>query len=244
MPQASPPDCYLQQSPYVDSLKRNKAFHQLLSAPAQKFDGSNRLKYKAWKDALNRDAKDLHLNAAHWLELLHARTSKEANDALQPALIIQQETSAENAVRTAWSVLNEKYSTPQRPSQQLITDLLHGPMLTINEPEPLFKFSTNCEAAVFLKQRDRKGFASLDDTTTQQSIFSRLSEDLNVKWYEYRWNFLQSDVVPFEQFARWINGQPMIHRLRKDPPTNTSPPQSSAPSSKNPTAPQQENKSY
>ena len=110
-----------------------------------------------------------------WTQLLQARTSTDTNEALQPALIIQQETSAKDAVRTVWSILNEKYSTPQRPSQQLLTDLIHGHMLTINEPEPLFQFSSNCEAAVFLKQRDGNAFAYVDEYTTQQSIVSRLT---------------------------------------------------------------------
>ena len=77
------------QLTYNDAqMKQNKAFKQLLGAPATKLDGSNRLKLKPWREALNREVKGLDLEADHWLDLLQTRTSGQDHTALQHTLII------------------------------------------------------------------------------------------------------------------------------------------------------------
>ena len=162
-----------------------------------------------------REVQGLQLDDAQWMDLLQARTSHGALDALQSSLITQQEYSATEALTNAWSVLEEKYRTPQRPAQQLLHHLLQGPVITTDEPEQLYTFATSCEAAIYMKQRDSPGFASLDEYTTQETVFARLSEALYGKWCEHRWTVLQAELVPFEQFARWIKGQAMIHRQRR-----------------------------
>ena len=196
-------------------MKVNKAFKSVLTAPAVKFDGHNKLAYTPWKDALMREVEGLELTDAQWLDLLYARTSNGALDALQPAMIIQQECSAREALLSALPVLKETYYTPQRPSQHLVQRLLYGPAITPDKPEDLFTFASCCEATLFMKQRNVTAFASLDEHNTQQVIFERLSHELKTKWCEHRWIVLQSEVAPFEEFVKWIKGQAMIHRFTK-----------------------------
>ena len=78
-------------------------------------------------------------------------------------MIIQQELSAEDALEKAWQTLDQRYWTAQRPSQQLMVKLLHGPIVSSDDPAELSTFASNCEAALFLKQRDTVSFASLDE---------------------------------------------------------------------------------
>ena len=155
-------------------MKRNKAFKVLLIAPATKFDGPSRLKFKPWREALNREVKILDLEADQLVDLLQARTSGQAHTALQPSLIIQLESTAEDALGNALSILEERYKTPQRPSQKIIHDILNCPRVNVNDPDLLFTDASNCEAAVFLKVRGRRTFASLDGYTTLQYLLDRL----------------------------------------------------------------------
>ena len=95
---------YKYQVPNVSSnaldltFKRNKAFKQILDARATVFDGSSRLQYLDWKEALQREVLGLNLTAYQWMDLLQVRTTNAAFDVIQPARILQRETSPEQAL--------------------------------------------------------------------------------------------------------------------------------------------------
>ena len=72
-------------------MKKNNAFKQILGAHAIKFEGLSKTEYKPWKEALQRGVIGLDLDAHQWPDLLRVRTSGEA---LQPTVVIQQESSA------------------------------------------------------------------------------------------------------------------------------------------------------
>lgn len=133
-----------------------------------------------------REVKGLQLNEAQWLDLLCARTSEGAYRVIQPSRILQQECSAKDARAIVWAVLDEKYSTSQRPGQQLFRAILQGSQITVRDPEAQYMFASACDTAVFMKQRDRRAFASLDEYVTQETTLERLERDLLVKWKEHR----------------------------------------------------------
>ena len=164
-------------------FKLNKAFKHILGAPATQFEGSNKIEYKPWKEALHREVDGLDLSAHQWLDLLRVRTTGDAQAALKPSMIIQQELSAEDALDSAWKTLDQRYWTAQRPSQQLIANLLHGPTVIADDPIELSNFASSCETILFLKQRDPLSFASLDEHTTIQTILNRLDTPLYNRWY-------------------------------------------------------------
>ena len=138
----------------------------------------------------------------------------------------------------AWSALDKRYFTAQRPSQQLLQQLLHGPTVNSDEPGTLSTFADICESVVFLKSQHPTAFASLDEYSTQQAIYSRLAKPLFDKWYEHQWVTLQATTVSFEQFSGWINGQAMVTRMKCDGTSQTQrqQPKTSYP----PTKPQEE----
>ena len=109
------------------------------------------MEYKPWKVALEREIQGLQLDAYQKFDLLRARTAGEANDTIQPLLLVQQESSPERALTMAWSALDKRYFTAQRPSQQLIQQLLHGPTVNSDEPGTISTFADICESVVFLK---------------------------------------------------------------------------------------------
>ena len=73
-------------------LKRNRAFKDILASPVLKYDGTNRLGFRPWIDALKRETADLGLEASKWLDLLEVRTSGTVNDLAQIARLILFET--------------------------------------------------------------------------------------------------------------------------------------------------------
>lgn len=81
-------------------IKVNKDFKQTLAAPATNFDGKSSLKYMPWKEALQREVEGLDLDAYQWLDLLRVRTSGKARTALQPTIIIQQDSSNDVLARS------------------------------------------------------------------------------------------------------------------------------------------------
>ena len=194
------------------SLKANKAFKLILAAKANLFDGSDRGQYQEWKEALEREVYGLSLTPAQWMDLIHARTTKEANAAIQPARLLQRETSPEEALDIAWQFLDKRFSTSQMPSQQLLDDSLHGPIITSSS---VTEFAHQCQAAVLLRRSHPGSLTSLDELTTQKNLFNRLNDDLHLKWYEYKCTHLQKTPT-FEEFSRWIDAQSEIHLERQD----------------------------
>ena len=127
------------------SLKANKAFKLILAAKAEQFDGSDRGQYRDWKESLEREVYGLNLTPAQWMDLLHARTTKDANAAIQPARLLQRETSPGEALGIAWRFLDQQFSTSQKPSQQLLDELLRGQTITGSNPTSLTDFPTNAK---------------------------------------------------------------------------------------------------
>ena len=134
------------------SLKANKAFKLILAAKANLYDGLDSNQYRDWKDALEREVHGLTLTPAQWMDLLHVRTTKDANAAIQPARLLQRETSPEEALKIAWRFLDQQFTTTQKPSQQLLDGLVHGPVLASSNPTHLTKFAHQCQAAMLLRQ--------------------------------------------------------------------------------------------
>ena len=198
------------------SLKANKAFKLILAAKAEPFDGSDCTQYQDWKDSLEREVHGLHLTPAQWMDLLHVRTTKDANAAIQPARILQRETSPREALGIAWRFLDQQFSTSQKPSQQLLDELLKGPTITCSNPTSLTRFSHQCQAAVLLRQSHPGSLSSLDELTTQKDVFYRLDEDLHAEWFKYSCTHLPTDTPSFEDFARWVLAQSKINLRRKD----------------------------
>ena len=172
--------------------------------------------YRDWKESFEREVYGLHLNPSQWMDLLHARTTKDANAAIQPARLLQRETSPGEALGIAWRFLDQQFSTSQRPSQQLLDELLRGPTISCSNPTSLTRFSHQCQAAVLLRESHPGSLSSLDELTTQKNVFYRLDEDLHLEWYKYQCTHLQTDTPSFEDFAQWVNAQSKIHLKRRD----------------------------
>ena len=192
-------------------LKRNRAFKDILASPVLKYDGKNRLGFRPWMDALRRETADLDLEASQWLDLLEVRTSGTALDLVQSARLIQFETSPQQALEKVWEYLDQQFSSPHQPSQQLLRHLLHGARITPSDPTALTTFARHCDSAVYLRRCNPGCLPSLDESTNQLTLFQRLSPDLNYKWQEFRCaNFPGKGPIPFETFARWITTQSQI----------------------------------
>ena len=98
------------------------------------------------------------------------------------------------------------------PSQQLLDDIIHGPIITSSS---VTEFAHQCQAAVLLRRSHPGSLTSLDELTTQKNLFNRLNDDLHLKWYEYKCTHLQKTPT-FEEFSRWIDAQSEIHLERQD----------------------------
>ena len=195
----------------TDPLKRNKAFKQILTSKATQFDGTNCLDYKPWKDALLREVAGLDPNAAQWLDLLEVRTTGTANRLIKDLRVIHLEASPEQALKSSWETLDQRFHTKQRPSQYLLQNLLQGPIISSSEPNNLFAFARSCKTATELHRSSQGLLASLEEETTQETIARRLDQNLYVDWQRFRRKrFGRAPNIPFERFSTWIMEQAEI----------------------------------
>ena len=116
----------------------------------------------------------------------------------------------------AWRFLDERFKTSQQPSQEILNTILTGPPITLDDSSSLTEFSQACAAALCLKESGSLALSPLDNQTTQESIFDRLSLDLNRKWFKYRIkNEMDDGPVPFHKFAQWIQVQSKVELGRR-----------------------------
>ena len=188
-------------------LKLAKAFKMVKDATKADIygDKSGPLIYQSWKMALKREVSHLTLEPTQWLELLKTRTKGEARKVLLTAESLQLDLTPEEILKMSWEFLDERFKTSKQPSQEILNTILTGPPITSEDPSSLTEFSQACAAALRLKESGSLALSPLDNQTTQESVFDRLSLELNRKWYKYRIkNDLEDGPVPFEKFAQWI----------------------------------------
>ena len=126
--------------------------------------------------------------------------------------VLELESSPEHALQTAWHSLDRRFYTKRKPGHYLLQSLLQGSTITPNDPDTLFAFACSCQAATDLHQNNQGLLVSLEEETTQGTIFNRLERDLYVKWQTYRKEHFGRDrTVPFEYFSSWINIQAEIY---------------------------------
>ena len=113
-----------------------------MTARSTIYDGSSRLRYLDWKEALHREVQGLTLTASQWLDLLQVRTEKAANDAIQPARVLQRETSPEQALNMAWQFLDQQFNLAhlkrRRSKFSMISFMVKQSLHQIQPPSPPF----------------------------------------------------------------------------------------------------------
>ena len=191
---------------------RGKALNRLLSNKSNIFDGSNPVEFLPWKDSINREVEDLDLSASQLLQLLHARTSGIARVIIEQVKVIQIEASPERALKAAWNNLSKRFLTQKRPVQQLVQDILKGPIITPEDPDAIFIFAQRCINATNLWESFPKVFASLEEESNFNSIIGRLHHNIAMDWHQYRRRqFADHSVVPFTLFAALIDIQSQVY---------------------------------
>ena len=119
------------------------------------------------------------------------------------ACLLQQELTAKETVQLAWDYLDQQFQTQKKPSQQILSTLQCGPQISSSDPIELTAFAQNCESALCIMKSKPGTLAALNEQATQDIIVSRLSPDLNQKWYDYRYERLNArNAVPFESFVQ------------------------------------------
>ena len=150
------------------------------------------------------------LDATQWMDILKARTKDNAREAVDRAGELILELDPEQVLEKAWKYLDTEFQSSQRPSQQLLSRLLTGPMISLGDPHKLSAFAQDCESALSL-MKSTGALSSLNETTNQSTIINRLAPELQGKWYDYKLDRLHSTgAVQFEKFAQWIDNQATI----------------------------------
>ena len=81
------------------------------------------------------------------MDLEQIRTTKYTNDALQPARLLQRETTPEIALQLTWEFLDQQFSTPEKASQHILQDLLVELPISAFSPTALAVFALVVAAA-------------------------------------------------------------------------------------------------
>ena len=112
--------------------------------------------------------------------------------------------------------------TTQKSSQQILSEVQTGPVITLSDPTELRKFAQACDSALCLLECSPQTVLSLNEPATQNLIFGRLGTELDRKWGEYRVDHnLVEGSVPFGLFAKWICKQSKIEIIRQGNNKNT-----------------------
>ena len=135
------------------------------------------------EDSIIREDEDLDLSASQLLQLLHARTSGIARAIIEQVKVIQIEASPERALKAAWDNLSKRFLTQKRPVQQLVQDILKGPIITPEDPDAIFIFAQRCINATNLWEPFPKVFASLEEESNFNSIIGRLHHNIAMDWH-------------------------------------------------------------
>ena len=186
-------------------MKRSKAFRQILDIKnPEYFDGSNKMKYLPWKIALQKEVSHLEIDPTQWLELIKFRTRSDAREIVDRACAPLLETSPERTLNRVWKFLNRRFKTPQKPSQDILSNLLYGTQIADRNVKGLSDFADLCDSAADL-MKDSPGLsASLNEITTQDAIVNRLPPTLRHKWFRHQCDDL--DIEGTVAFSNFLNG--------------------------------------
>ena len=122
--------------------------------------------------------------------------------------MLQGALTLEETVQLAWDYLDQKFQTRKKLSQQILSTVQCGPLISSSDPNELTEFAQHCESALCIMRIKPGTLATLNEQTTQDMIVNRLCSDLNQKWYDYRYERLNAKgAVSFESFAKWIKIQ-------------------------------------
>ena len=81
-------------------------------------------------------------------------------------------------------------------------------MISKLDTEKLSAFAKNCRSALLLLELGDRNLITLDNRSTQQSIVTRLGDELLSKWVDKERNHLDEHrELPFRVFVRWITEQ-------------------------------------
>jgi hypothetical protein len=181
-----------------EQWRKQKAFKQILSSQAARFNGSDPTEYTTWKDSLHEDVQALDITATQWLQLLEARTGGFVRDIVARHSVIKKELGPTEALEAVWKSLNKRFRSQQKPAKQLLQDLMYGPSISKTKTEQLYAFAENCQCAVQLLYHHNRTLATLEDESTQQTITNRLEVEFRTEWLKERENHLdEQDNAPF-----------------------------------------------
>ena len=197
--------------------KHEKAFQQKLNAKAIKYNGLRKVGYRPWKEALEREVRELHLDAFQMLQLLEARTEGDALKVIENNRIMTIESSPEYAIKEAWAALDERFYTEDRPSEQLLKEIQQGPIILRTDAKGLYAFAQKCNNLTNLQKLNPASLSTLNEKATQNKIIARLDEQLNDEWYKYKQTLpTHHTTIPFYLFSGWIKTQAKVQLDRQE----------------------------
>ena len=94
-----------------------------------------------WKDELARDMNNLYLASSQCLELLEARTDGIELEIVNELRIVTIQAFPQRALDEVWSNLNMRFHTNERTTEQLLQELIHGPIVSASEANRRLNFS-------------------------------------------------------------------------------------------------------
>ena len=111
----------------------------------------------------------------------------------------------EGAVKHIWDTFEAAYATKRLPTQDIMNDLLHGPVIPHADAKTMRRFMVRCRTALNTTTYDKTVEATLDSSENQNAIVRRLGNTVYQEWVARR-NHLESKqkTVTFSTLCEWL----------------------------------------
>ena len=153
------------------------------------FFGISDKDYIKWQHSVKSEVKALALSPDQWLELLEHRTVGQALDLVKDAGSLVGEFTMDKIVAAIWKELDRLYLPKMKRSDDILNDLMHGPVVHRNNFKTLEEFSNKCYLMNILSESDYELKIIASRPSTMTGLVRRLDDTLQDLWlYEEREN--------------------------------------------------------
>lgn len=193
-------------SPDRQSNDTEKAFARVLKkTKPDMLSGTPAKDYLPWKYSVEGEVKTLNLSPDQWFELLKHRTTGRALILVKNAGALVGELTMDEIVASIWKEMDRLYQPKMKRSDDILNDLLQGPVVFHNNLEKLEEFSQSCGFMDTLSKSNVSLSAVSDLPSTMVGLVRRLDKTLMNEWLDEENRVkLSMEHASLSDFTIWI----------------------------------------
>ena len=171
------------------------------------FSGSPTKYYLPWKYSVEGGVKTLKLSSDQWFELLKHRTTGSALSLVKDSGSLVGELTMDKIVASIWEELNRLYLPKMKRSDDILNELMHGPVVFHDNLAKLEDFSKKCHLMNQLSQADPELRIISSRPSTIVGLVRRLDKILQNEWLDEEKRLKRNkEQVSLTEFHEWMSG--------------------------------------